>query len=193
MISSFCQTIFSALLKECSTTPQAEVILLTRSTRIKLPMLLWFSKASYTTADAAAMSQTAISFLYSFDTAICSPVLTSILYLISITEAGTSLVPIFIRKFFPCLSSVSSIQRSLAVNMELTFSSVPFTRTHPLETSTSLVREIVTACPFRADSASWSVTRIDSASACSRLGRTVIVSPFRMLPASTCPWKPRKV
>ena len=143
--SNFCHTIFSDLLNECSTTPQAEVILVTRSISMKLPMLLCFSKVSNTTGDEAATSQTAISFLYNFEVAICSPVLTSIRYLISMTDTGSIWVPILIRKFFPCLNSMSSIQSIFAVNMLLTINSVSFANTQPLEISTSLLSETVTA------------------------------------------------
>ena len=139
-----------------------------------------------------AMSQTAISFLYSRDAARLSPEWISTLYLTAITVAGSIFVPIFIRKFLPCTNSVSSIQRIDAVNILLTFSCVPLTRTHPRDTSTSRFNCTVSACPLCASCTFLSATKIDCTHALSPLGSTVISSPAEMLPDDTCPWNPRK-
>ncbi len=187
VMSSFCHVRLSALRRECSMTPHAEVMFVMRSVNMKQPSPLCPANVSYTASSAMAMSQTAISFLYSCAAARCSPEWMSTLYLTAITVAGSIFVPILIRKFFPWTSSISSIQRIDAVNILLTFSWVPLTRTHPRDTSTSRFSCIVSGCPFPASSTLRSARKIDCTHAFSPLGSTMTSSPAEMLPDNACP------
>ena len=176
-----------------STTPQADVISVTRSIKINSPSVLWFLNLSQTILSENAILTTAISFFLSLSAGFSSPVFTSMVCSISVTIPGIDLVPSLKKKFFPLKSSSSSIQSIVAVMDEATFAPEPIVSTQPLDTSTSLSSWIVTGWPVNALSLSLSPTWMLFTWAVSLLGSVVISSPTFTSPASICPWKPRKV
>ena len=191
---SFLLTFFSSSPSSsaCSsvTTPQAEVILVTRSIKISSPSVLCAANVSATILSANAISQTAISFLCKEDTSFFSPVLTSINETIFVTSPGIIFVPSLIKKFFPFSRASSSIHRIVAVTAAAVLIPESTDNTQPLDTSTSLSNWIVTGWPSCAASTFLSPTWILFTCACSLLGSVVIASPTWMFPASIWPWKP---
>jgi len=190
-MSSFWKYGFSPSFSTVSSTPQAEVIWLTRSIKIISPKVLCFLNSSRTTFSASSISQSAISF-FSMDSAgRCSPVFTSTLYWILRINPGILFVPIFTRYSFPKVSLLSSIQRRVAWKLFATGTSALSVSTQPRLTSTSLSSWMVTACPVTASSTVLSPLRRDLTVAVSLLGSVVMVCPTFTLPLSIWPWKPR--
>ena len=185
--SESCQVRFSKCFNAFSITPQADVIWVIRSINISPPRLSLFSNRSNTIFSVVKMLQTTIPFFSTCDTGICSPVFTSILYSIFTTLAGIFFVPSFIIYSLPSTSGTSSIQSIVTRNIFPTSGACPLAMTHPREQSISLSKHIVTGCPFTTSSVSSPDANSLDTAACSPLGYTVITSPTRRLPASTCP------
>ena len=147
VISVSCQVRLFPRSRVSMMVPQALVILLTRSVRIRDPISRLFSKRSKTILLPVEISQTAISFLKSSSVWTSAPELTSILQRIFMTVAGTCWVPILSQKLRPATREWSSIQSRWMTKSEPTSRELSISSTHPREVSISRSRVIVTAWP----------------------------------------------